>query len=97
MEEAGVWDEHVKLSLDPPKVFCSKLKTDAFASINGKQAQRAALRNGDIIELGSLKLQFWLSEAPRVDCGFAKRLSGTIITAVCLAQVALVYWLIKAE
>src|SRR6184192_1491276 len=63
VEEAGVWDEHLKVSLEPGEGFVAETQTNAFASINGQPIQRAALRNGDTLAIGSIKLQFWLSEA----------------------------------
>src|SRR6266542_2389183 len=63
LEEAGVWDDHLKVGLEPNEGFMAETQANAFASINGRPVQRAALRNGDTIEVGSVKLQFWLSEA----------------------------------
>ena len=36
---------------------------NALASVNSQPVQTAVLRNGDIITLGSAKLQFWLGAA----------------------------------
>jgi len=36
---------------------------DARTSINGQPIQRTFLRNGDTIEIGAAKIQFWLSES----------------------------------
>jgi pSer/pThr/pTyr-binding forkhead associated (FHA) protein len=96
-EEAGVWDDHLKLSLEPAEGFLIETQSKAFASVNGVSVERAALRNGDTIEIGSVKLQFWLSEARQRGQRFRQAFVWTMITAVCLAQIALIYWLLKVE
>jgi len=96
IEEAGVWDDHVRVNIDP-EGFVLETQGSAIASINGQPVQRAALRNGDVIEMGSAKLQFWLSEARRRGQGFREAFVWSLVVVVCLAQIALVYWLITQE
>ena len=97
LEEAGVWDDHLKISQDRTEGFVLETHANALASINGQPVQRAILRNGDTIELGSVKLQFWLSEPRQRSQTLREAFVWVLITAVCLGQVALVYWLLKAE
>lgn len=97
LEEAGVWDDHLKLSQDRAEGFVLETQANALASINGQPVQRAILRNGDTIEVGSVKLQFWLSESRQRGQALRETFVWVLITAVCLGQVALVYWLLKAE
>lgn len=97
LEEAGVWDNHLTLGLDPGEGFLLQTEPNALASINGHPAPRAALRNGDTIEIGSVKLQFWMSEPRQRGQSFREIFVWTLITAVCLVQIALVYWLLRAE
>lgn len=96
IEEAGVWDDHLKVSADP-EGFILETQSSALASINGQPVQRAVLRNGDTIEMGSAKLQFWLSEARQRGQGFREVFVWGVIVLVCFAQVALVYWLMTSE
>jgi predicted component of type VI protein secretion system len=97
VEEAGVWDDHLKVSLDPGEGFITETHANALASINGQPIQRAALRNGDTLEIGSVKLQFWLSEARQRGQGFRETFVWSMISLVCLAQIVLVYWLLTNE
>lgn len=97
LQEAGVWDDHLKLSQNRTEGFVLETHANALASINGQPVQRAILRNGDTIELGSVKLQFWLSEPRQRSQTLREAFVWVLITAVCLGQVALVYWLLKAE
>jgi hypothetical protein len=97
LEEAGVWDDHLKVVLEAAEGFMAETQSNAFASINGQPIQRAALRNGDTLELGSVKLQFWLSEAPQRGQALRETFVWTLISVVCLAQIGLVYWLLTQE
>jgi pSer/pThr/pTyr-binding forkhead associated (FHA) protein len=96
IEEPGVWDEHLRVSLDP-EGFLMETQGSALASINGQPVQRAALRNGDTIEMGSAKLQFWLSEARQRGQGVREAFVWTMIALICAAQIVLVYWLLTSE
>src|SRR5262245_19154743 len=62
LEEAGVWDQHLELGLDPSRRFSLRAFPDAFVTVNGQLVAQAPLRNGDLIELGAVRLQFWLDE-----------------------------------
>jgi predicted component of type VI protein secretion system len=96
IEEPGVWDQHLKVSVDA-EGFVLETQGSALASINGQPVQRAVLRNGDTIEMGSVKLQFWLSEARQRGQGVREAFVWGVIVLVCFAQIALVYWLLRQE
>ncbi|HEX4265757.1 MAG TPA: FHA domain-containing protein [Verrucomicrobiae bacterium] len=97
LEEPGVWDDHLKISLAPTEGFVVETQASAVATINGQPGQRVVLRNGDTIEMGSIKLQFWLSKAPQRGQAVREAFVWTLITLVCLAQIALVYWLLQED
>ena len=61
--------------------------------MNGQPIQEAVLRNGDILQMGSLQLRFSLT--PPVHRGLRVReaLTWIGIALIALAQVALVYLL----
>ena len=97
LEEAGVWDDHLKIGLEPAGGFIAETQPNAVASINGQPIQRAVLRNGDTLEIGSVKLQFWLSEARQRGQTLRETFVWTLISLVCFAQIGLVYWLLTKE
>ena len=97
LEEPGIWDDHLKLAQDRVEGFVLETHANALASINGQPIQRAVLRNGDTIDVGSVKLQFWLSEPRQRGQALREAFVWTLIAAVCLTQVALVYWLLRME
>lgn len=98
LEEPGVWDDHLALSLDPTQGFVLETEPNALATINGYPASNAILlRNGDTIEIGTVKFQFWISEPQQRGQTLREVFVWTLITVVCLTQIALVYWLLRAE
>jgi pSer/pThr/pTyr-binding forkhead associated (FHA) protein len=97
LEEAGVWENHLTIRLNPTEGFLAETQPNAFASINGQPIQKAVLRNGDTLEIGSVKLQFWLSEARQRGQFFREAFVWALISLVCLGQIGLIYWLLTNE
>ena len=95
VEEDGVWERHLVLQLRRADGFILTTEPDALATVNGEPIQEAVLRNGDSIEAGALRLQFWLSETRQFGLGLREALTWVGIVLVCLVQVALIYWLLK--
>jgi pSer/pThr/pTyr-binding forkhead associated (FHA) protein len=96
LEENGIWDEHLQIDLVPSEGFVLQTQPNALATINGQPADRAILRNGDAIEIGSLKIQFWLSEAVQRGLLFREALIWATLVAVSLAEIVLIYWLLRS-
>jgi hypothetical protein len=94
LEEDGVWDEHAVLQFQPSEGVVLTSSEHAVTRVNGNPTESAVLRNGDIIECGSAKVQFWLSETRQLGLRFREYLTWSAIAAISLGQVALVYWLL---
>ncbi len=94
IEADGVWDQHLTLDCKVADGFTVNSGPEALTRLNGERVQRAKLRNGDILEIGCEKVQFWLS-APR-QRGLALR---ECLTWLGLALVAafevLIMWVMK--
>jgi pSer/pThr/pTyr-binding forkhead associated (FHA) protein len=95
LQEQGVWDEHLRMEFQPGAGFILNALPDAPATVNGQTVQQIALRNGDLIEIGSLKMQFWLSETRQSGLRLREWLTWSGIAAISLGQVALIYWLLS--
>ena len=95
LEEDGVWDQHCVLSFDPAEGFILTAQPEALLTVNREPARRARLRNGDAIEMGSARLQFWLNEIPQRSQRLREGFVWTLIVAICLTEVGLVYWLLR--
>jgi hypothetical protein len=95
-EEDGVWDEHALLEFRPSQGVALRVQPGALARVGGQPAGETLLRNGDVIELGSLKLQFWLSETHQTRLLAREWATWIGIGAISLGQMALIYWLVRA-
>jgi pSer/pThr/pTyr-binding forkhead associated (FHA) protein len=95
LEDDGVWDHHLTLEFNRQKGFTLATAPNALATVNGEPVQTAILRNGDIITLGSAKLQFWLAAARQYSLARREAFVWILLAAVTVAQFALIYWLIR--
>lgn len=57
LDEPGVWDRHFTIGLEDLRwtLIC---RSEASVRVGGVSVQRAALRAGDLIECGSVRLRF---------------------------------------
>jgi pSer/pThr/pTyr-binding forkhead associated (FHA) protein len=95
LEEDGVWDQHLQLEFNPAEGFVLNARPPALAVVNGQPVEQTVLRNGDHIDLGSLKMQFWLRDARQTGLRFRERLIWVGIAVISLSQFAIIYWLLR--
>jgi hypothetical protein len=67
--------------------------TDASVIVNGQPVRQTTLRNGDLIEAGSVKLRFGLGPIRQRGLHVRETMIWLGLAALCLGQVALIYWL----
>ena len=91
LNDPGVWEQHATVSLDPSRAFQLQTQADAFAVVNAERTQNSTLRNGDLFELGSVKLGFSLSSAAQRSLRLREALTWIGIAVLCLAQILLIY------
>ncbi len=96
LEEQGVWDRHLLVSFKPREGFELEVQGEAHASVNGQSVTTALLRNGDLIEFGASKIQFWLADTRQRRLRFGEWFVWTLIVLISAAQVGLIYWLLQA-
>jgi predicted component of type VI protein secretion system len=95
LEDGGVWDNHFELSMRPADGIVLTSAPEALTLVNGTRFQEARLRNGDLIEAGSVKLRFNLSPTSQRGLAFRETATWTALALLCFGQVALIYWLIS--
>jgi pSer/pThr/pTyr-binding forkhead associated (FHA) protein len=95
LEEDGVWNEHLRLDFDPGEGFVLSTCENALAAVNSAPFQKTVLRNGDLIQIGSSKLQFWLGETRQVALGWREWLLWSGIALISIGQIVLVYLLLR--
>jgi hypothetical protein len=93
IEEEGVWEWHFQIDLDPVHGVVLHPNPEAFTAVDGYPAVAASLRNGDVIEVGSVKMRFGLSPTRPGNLSFREVITWIALGALCLGQIALIYWL----
>ena len=91
LEDDGIWDEHVTLEFLEKEGFQLATATNAISAVNAKPVERTMLRNGDVITLGSAKIQFWLAPAPQRGLLLRENFVWALLTLVTVAQFILLF------
>lgn len=92
-EDEGVCDRHLEIALHPVEGFVLSTLPGALASVNSQPVQQTILRNGDVITMGAVNLQFGLSPTRHRSLRLREFLTWMALALLCLGQVALIYWL----
>jgi pSer/pThr/pTyr-binding forkhead associated (FHA) protein len=95
LEDAGVWERHAEVDFFPPDGLILHAQPEAFVTINGNPVQQALLRNGDLLELGGVKIELALSPAPQRSFAGREWLTWGALGTLVLSQMALIYWLLE--
>jgi len=95
LDDDGVWDQHLTMGFNRQQGFALAIAPNALATVNGEPVQAAVLRNGDIIVLGSARLQFWLAAARQNSLRLREAFVWFLLVAVTAVQFALIYWLVR--
>jgi pSer/pThr/pTyr-binding forkhead associated (FHA) protein len=90
IEDAGVWDRHLTLSYEPGGGFAVVRNPKATALLNREPLEDGRLRSGDQLEIGAVRIQFWLSDVVQRDLRRREWLAWSIIAVVAIAQVVIV-------
>lgn len=93
LEEPGVWERHAELALRQDDVFQITLQAGAKGSVNGQPFESVALRNGDTLDFGGVKLQFFLGETVLRDWRWRERLLWAFLGIIVFCQILLFYWM----
>jgi hypothetical protein len=94
LEEPGVWPRHFQITREGRDLVC-QAEADALLSVNGVPIERAVLRNGDVISIGALKIQFALSPVRQSSLTARESLTWAALALLCLGQIFLIYRLIQ--
>jgi len=93
LDEAGVWDKHLTLAWVEADQLVMLAESGALVAINQQPMVEAVLRNGDILSVGSVKLQFWLAPTRQGSLRLREAMVWGLLATVTAGQVALIYWL----
>lgn len=93
LEDAGVWERHLEIDFQRQTGFTFTAQPDALTLINSDPCPAGTLKSGDLIELGSVRLRFWLARGTQKSLGLREVLIWSFLLILFLSQVALIYWL----
>jgi len=93
--DPGVWDEHFQIDLTLSDGFNLAAEANAFVVIEGKPIQKAILRNGEIMEIGTTKILFGFSATKQKGLAMREWLTWAALVALSLGQIALIYKLLR--
>ena len=94
LNDDGVWDRHLTLEFHPQQGITLTTAPNALVTVNSRPVQTALLRNGDVITLGAVKLQFWLATVRQYNLRFREGLVWALLSLVVLCEIVLIYELI---
>lgn len=89
LDDDGIWEQHLSVEFQKDGFHLS-VPANAIATIDGQPVARTRLRNGDIITLGSVKLQFWISPAPQRGLSLRENFVWALLAAVTIGQFILI-------
>ena len=93
IEAPGVWDEQFEITCSPTEGFALAANPAGLTFVNGQRASRVALRNGDQIECGDARLQFWLSPAQQRGLRARELATWAALAGLAAVQACLCWWL----
>jgi len=95
VEEEGVWDEHLTVAFDTSTGFVMTCQPNALTAVNGKSIEQTVLKNGDVIEIGGLRIRFWLDDTRQYSPRLREWITWAFLALITAFQVLLIYWLIR--
>lgn len=85
--DAGLWEKHAIIELDPESGFQVKAASEASLVVNGSPVRQAPIRNGDHLCLGVLELTCWISPPKQRSLALAEGITWGLVGAAILLQV----------
>jgi pSer/pThr/pTyr-binding forkhead associated (FHA) protein len=90
LDEPGVWPSHFSIQREGNELVIH-VGPDALLCVNGAPVRQAALRNGDIISFGGIKLQFGFTPVRQSSLKWRERLTWAALGGLALGEIAVAY------
>ena len=95
LDDPGVWDQHLTLTFKRREGYFVTKGEGALATVNNQAFETVRLFSGDVITLGSTKLQFWLAAVNQRGLHLQELFIWTMLIAVTAFQLFLIYQLAR--
>lgn len=92
LEDDGVWERHLAIRCQGESLLLTA-GPEAMVALNGERVQEAVLHNGDLLDVGSIKLRFGLSPTRQHPLWLRESLTWAALALLSLGQIALIYFL----
>jgi predicted component of type VI protein secretion system len=94
IERPGVWDQHATIEFVRDDGFRIRSASHALLVLNGGSITEGRLRDGDILELGTARIRFGLTETRQHTFSLREWCTWIAIAALCLTQLLLVHFVL---
>jgi len=95
LEDGGVWERHLQIAFASGVGFEFATQEAALTLVNGEQVSGGVLRNGDLIELGAVRIRFWLARSGQRSLRWREALTWVSLFGLLAVQLLLIYWLLR--
>lgn len=93
LTDSGVWDHHLKITFTA-EGYHYQASASALLLVNAERSGSGRLRNGDLLEVGGAKLQFWLAAAYQPGLALREAMTWLFLIGLVGLQVwILLKWL----
>ena len=93
IDAPGVWEKHLALTLDPAEGVQALRQGDGLAAVAGESFRQRTLRDGDVLEIGAIKIQFSLSQTIQYSFRIREWLTWLALGGLIGSQCLLIWWL----
>ena len=91
IEDAGVWSSHATLQISSTLEIECISNPSSITRINGKPVTWATLHNGDLLELGAVRMWAFLAPAPLPSSRLREAVFWVVVILVLVAQMLLMF------
>lgn len=90
LDDSGIWQKHLTLEFQPEIGFTISPGPDAVLTVNLQSVETGyCLRNGDVLALGAVKIQFWLAAATQRRLQAREVFVWSLLVVVVVTEVIL--------
>jgi hypothetical protein len=95
LDDPAVWDQHFQITWPKADTLVLHSEKKAVTFVNGTKVDESPLREGDLIEAGSVKMRFGFASVKQKSLLTRESLTWLGLAALSLGQVALIYQLLR--
>jgi hypothetical protein len=95
LDDTGVWGQHFEIAWPTRETLVLRSNSQATTVVNGANVNEVTLHEGDIIEVGAVKMRFGFAPVRQKSLAVREMLTWIGLAVLSLAQVALIYQLLR--